>query len=350
MIHFYHAKEGLLARFESADLAMAALGKVLWIDMVFPTAEEEDLLERALKIDIPTREDMQEIEMSSRVYNEAGALFLTASVLSLPNGRDPIIAPVTFVLAEGRLVTVRYHAPRSFETFVEQSMKVPMGCGTGAAVLIALFETIVARLADILEAESRALDELSKSVFATTGQRARGAASLAEVLTKIGRTEDLNAKARDSLATIDRLTGYLAQIAPQSKGEEKVPEIAVITTAYYHNSHADMFASRMLKSYTLDGKGERLPARGAFVATTIAFFVAEIGDKTQIATVLLAARYHPLWEVIVGTTLGMLLANVPVVLLGSRFADRLPLQAARYVAAAIFLGLAIWVAVRGVGG
>ena len=222
MIHFYHAKEGLLARFESADLAMAALGKVLWIDMVFPTAEEEDLLERALKIDIPTREDMQEIEMSSRVYNEAGALFLTASVLSLPNGRDPIIAPVTFVLAEGRLVTVRYHAPRSFETFVEQSMKVPMGCGTGAAVLIALFETIVARLADILEAESRALDELSKSVFATTGQRARGAASLAEVLTKIGRTEDLNAKARDSLATIDRLTGYLAQIAPQSKGEEKV--------------------------------------------------------------------------------------------------------------------------------
>lgn len=105
-----------------------------------------------------------------------------------------------------------------------------------------------------------------------------------------------------------------------------------------------------LKPDTLDGKGERLPARGAFVATTIAFFVAEIGDKTQIATVLLAARYHPLWEVIVGTTLGMLLANVPVVLLGSRFADRLPLQAARYVAAAIFLGLAIWVAVRGVGG
>jgi len=86
------------------------------------------------------------------------------------------------------------------------------------------------------------------------------------------------------------------------------------------------------------------------LATTVAFFIVEIGDKTQIATVLLAARYHPLWEVIVGTTAGMLLANVPVVVLGSRFADRLPLRAARYVAAAIFLGLAIWVAVRGVGG
>ncbi|MFC3550926.1 TMEM165/GDT1 family protein [Lysobacter cavernae] len=95
--------------------------------------------------------------------------------------------------------------------------------------------------------------------------------------------------------------------------------------------------------------GESLPARGAFIATTIAFFVAEIGDKTQIATVLLAAKYHPLWEVVVGTTLGMLLANVPVVLLGSRFADRLPLKTARYVAAAVFLALALWAAWYGLG-
>ncbi len=103
-----------------------------------------------------------------------------------------------------------------------------------------------------------------------------------------------------------------------------------------------------LKPDKLDGEGERLPARGAFVATTIAFFVAEIGDKTQVATVLLAARYSPLWEVVAGTTIGMLLANVPVVLLGSRFADRLPLKAARLVAAVVFAALALWVAVRGI--
>ena len=84
-----------------------------------------------------------------------------------------------------------------------------------------------------------------------------------------------------------------------------------------------------LKPDTLDDEDERLPARGAFIATTIAFFLAEIGDKTQVATVLLAAKYQPLWQVVAGTTLGMLLANVPVVLLGSRFADRLPLQTAR---------------------
>lgn len=92
-----------------------------------------------------------------------------------------------------------------------------------------------------------------------------------------------------------------------------------------------------------------LPARGAFVATTIAFFIAEIGDKTQIATVLLAAKYSPLWQVVAGTTIGMLLANVPVVALGSRFAQRLPLRAARIGAALVFLGLGLWAGVRGFG-
>lgn len=100
-----------------------------------------------------------------------------------------------------------------------------------------------------------------------------------------------------------------------------------------------------LKPDHLDIADGQLPSRGAFVATTIAFFLAEIGDKTQVATVLLAARYTPLWEVITGTTVGMLLANLPVVMLGSRFANRLPLRAARITAALVFLALGIWVAV-----
>ncbi|MEP6634483.1 MAG: TMEM165/GDT1 family protein, partial [Luteimonas sp.] len=85
----------------------------------------------------------------------------------------------------------------------------------------------------------------------------------------------------------------------------------------------------------------------AFTATTIAFFLAEIGDKTQIATVLLAAKYSPLWQVVAGTTLGMLIANGPVVALGHRFADKLPLKAARIAAACLFGLLALWVALRG---
>ncbi|KRG70210.1 membrane protein [Pseudoxanthomonas dokdonensis] len=104
-----------------------------------------------------------------------------------------------------------------------------------------------------------------------------------------------------------------------------------------------------LKPDKLDENDEKLPAHGAFIATLIAFFLAEIGDKTQVATVLLATKYSPLWQVITGTTLGMLAANLPVVWLGHRFADRLPLKLARTIAAVVFLALALWVAVFGVG-
>lgn len=92
-----------------------------------------------------------------------------------------------------------------------------------------------------------------------------------------------------------------------------------------------------------------LPARGAFMATAVAFFIAEIGDKTQVATILLATKYSPLWEVVLGTTLGMLLANGPVVVLGARFSERLPLRAARITAALVFAALGLWVACRGIG-
>ena len=219
MIHFYEARDGKLARFDSSEAGLAAIAQVVWVDMVYPTPEEEAVLEAALHIQIPTREDMHEIEMSSRMYNEAGALFLTANLMSLPNGRDPITAPVTFVLAEGRLVTVRYHAPRPFQTFVELSMKSPMGCTNGIGVLIALFETIVDRLADILESASHGLEAISKSIFQLGGRTKNQ--NLALVLEEIGRAEDLNAKLRDSLATIDRLAGFLMQAAPNGKVDQK---------------------------------------------------------------------------------------------------------------------------------
>ena len=92
---------------------------------------------------------------------------------------------------------------------------------------------------------------------------------------------------------------------------------------------------------------ERQGGRGAFAATTIAFFLAEMGDKTQVATVVLAAQYQPLWQVVLGTTLGMLAANAPVLWLGARFAERLPPRATRVAAAVLFLALAAAVVWRG---
>jgi putative Ca2+/H+ antiporter (TMEM165/GDT1 family) len=110
------------------------------------------------------------------------------------------------------------------------------------------------------------------------------------------------------------------------------------------------FFSVALWTLKPDSADEEEAARGAghgvLVATIIAFFVAEMGDKTQVATVVLAAQYHPLWQVVLGTTVGMLLANVPVVWLGSRFASKLPLKAARISAAILFAALGLWILLR----
>jgi putative Ca2+/H+ antiporter (TMEM165/GDT1 family) len=79
------------------------------------------------------------------------------------------------------------------------------------------------------------------------------------------------------------------------------------------------------------------------LATIISFFVAEIGDKTQIATAVIAAQYQPLWQVVAGTTTGMLIADIPAVWLGAKFAQNLPLRATRMVTALLFAALGGWI-------
>jgi len=97
----------------------------------------------------------------------------------------------------------------------------------------------------------------------------------------------------------------------------------------------------------LDDDGKLKASRlGVLTATVLAFFIAEIGDKTQIATVALAARHHSLVPVVLGTTLGMMLANVPVVVFGDRITQRLPMRTLRIAASASFavLGVLAWLA------
>lgn len=101
-----------------------------------------------------------------------------------------------------------------------------------------------------------------------------------------------------------------------------------------------------LKPDSLDEASTGGTRRGAFLATLVTFFIAEIGDKTQIATVALAAAYSNLLAVIAGTTTGMLLANAPVVFFGKAFSTRLPLKAIRYLASALFLALGLFFLVR----
>ena len=205
MITAYRRTEG---RLTATGAEMAPLDGLIWIDLEAPTASEEATLEAALGLAIPTREDMQEIEVSSRLYAEEGALFLTAQVLATPEGHAPEIGPVTFVVTAERLITVRYHNPRSIGVFADRVQAQGMGCVNGQTTLLALMETLVDRLADILEGEGRKLDLLTKAIF--NAHRPSGKAqTLSVVLQRIGRAEDLNSKTEESLSTLLRVLGFL---------------------------------------------------------------------------------------------------------------------------------------------
>ncbi|WP_112311808.1 magnesium transporter CorA family protein [Pseudogemmobacter bohemicus] len=193
----------------SADktAATAALRDMVWIDIEAPTHAEEDLIETALGFGIPTREDMQEIEPSSRIYLEDGVLYLTAQVLASPDMKALMIGPVTFMVQPGRLVTVHYHRPGSFAFFADWAARHDTPCSTGIATFLGLMEAMVDRLADILENEARQLDDLSKTIF---DSRQAASDALSGVVTRIGTAEDRNGKINESLATIQRVLGFLS--------------------------------------------------------------------------------------------------------------------------------------------
>lgn len=204
-------------RLERLDLSDRHLGEAIWIDLSSPTEAEEDAVEAALGIDIPTREDMQEIEVSSRIYREGGTLFLTAQVVASPEARETEIGPVTFVVLPDRLVTVHYHHPRSLTYFADWAARHDTSLASGLAVLLAMLEAVVDRLADILEGEARRHDVLSKAIFAA--HRPSGKAeTLPVVLQRIARAEDVNGKVSESLGTLLRLVGYLAAAGASTGG------------------------------------------------------------------------------------------------------------------------------------
>lgn len=99
----------------------------------------------------------------------------------------------------------------------------------------------------------------------------------------------------------------------------------------------------------LDDLDNRQPRYGAFLTTLVAFFIVEIGDKTQVATIALGARFHDVLPVTLGTTLGMMAANVPAVFLGSKLVERVPLRIVHVAAALLFLGLGLWLLAQTAG-
>ena len=187
----------------------------VWIDLIEPSRDEEKLVERTLNLQVPTREEMAEIEPSSRLYQERGAVFLTANVMSGIDAGDPVSTPISFVLTAEHLVTVRYADPKPFRSFASHIEREPDLCGSATMTLIHLLDAIIDRLADTLEVVQGDIDKTSRAVFRRGQQsgRRRGRMSndtLQELLIAIGDDQDLLAKTRDSLVSMGRLMSFLS--------------------------------------------------------------------------------------------------------------------------------------------
>lgn len=181
----------------------------IWFDLLHPTKEEEHALETHLGIELPTRDEMHEIESSSRLYSENGGTYMTALVLSHTDGDDIVIDPISFILTGKRLVTIRYSEPRVFAGFPARAEKMQLGLKDGQDVLMALLEAVVDRLADILERTGRDIDTISRSIFGIGAEASRKAPDYKAILTQIGRKGDLMSHIRDSIVTFERLTAYV---------------------------------------------------------------------------------------------------------------------------------------------
>ena len=176
----------------------------VWIDLSHPTRAEELAMEAALGVNLPTREEMAEIEVSSRLYQDKGATFMIATLLT-NSEEDPRAVPVTFVLVRDKLVTIRYDEPRAFSAFIAQLERQPHPEHSGSHVFMGLLEAIIDRISDVLEHASEEVEEISRTIF---DPQRKG--KLESILNRLGRANMIMAKGRESLVTLARLASFAA--------------------------------------------------------------------------------------------------------------------------------------------
>ena len=180
----------------------------VWIDLVQPSQQEDKLVEGMLGIAVPTREEMQEIEVSSRLYVENGARYMTATLMCHSDSASPKTTPVTFILAGHRLLTVRYDDPRPFAIVEHKLGRQCPAKIAGENVMIDLLDAVIDRAADIQERVGAEIDQISHSIFETDDGAPPPAYN--DVLKALGRKGDLTSKLRESLVSIGRLLLFLA--------------------------------------------------------------------------------------------------------------------------------------------
>ncbi|HEX2548843.1 MAG TPA: magnesium transporter CorA family protein [Gammaproteobacteria bacterium] len=207
-----------------------AINESLWIDLLNPTKEEETLLENILGIDIPTREEMQEIEVSSRLYKEDGAIFMTVTMVAKSDSLQPNTDAVTLILVGNKLITVRYIEPHSFASIISRIGKILSVDCNAIALLIEILDASVDRLADILEKVSHGLDNYSQAIFRSdvNGNAAADKPDYKHHLEAIAVNGDLTTKVQESLITFNRLITFFGQISFNNLNSEQQSRLTIL--------------------------------------------------------------------------------------------------------------------------
>jgi magnesium transporter len=185
----------------------------IWIDLVNPAPNEDKLIERRLGIAVPTREEMQEIEVSSRLYTEHHARFMTATLMCNSDTSTPKTTAITFILARHRLVTVRYDEPRPFMLIGNKLTRTCPKDATGETVLLELLDAVIDREADLLERIGLEIDQVSHDIFNPNDRGPEQGQTYIDTLKVIGTKGDLTSKVRESLVSLGRLLLFLANEA-----------------------------------------------------------------------------------------------------------------------------------------
>lgn len=196
-----------LKKFDSLDPG-ALPADAIWIDMKTPSPGEDKAVEKLVGIEIPTREDMQEIEISSRLYIENGARYMTATLMCGADTLAPRTTPVTFILTDHRLVTVRYDEPRPFALIAAKLGRTCSPNITGDGLLLELLDAVIDRCADILERAGADVDSVSSQIFEPSAERGH-ARTYSQILLTIGKKGDITSKVRESLVSIGRLISFV---------------------------------------------------------------------------------------------------------------------------------------------
>jgi magnesium transporter len=215
MIIIYSPREGSNPDQGCLDKRLLTSGEsipedALWIDLFEPTREEDQLVEDFLSIEIPTQDEMKDIEPSNLLYSENGARYMTARVLCKSDTSIPRLTPISFIMTERTLVTVRYDEPRSFMMFSTRVGK-PGTCGHQAeAVLDGLLEAIIDRAAEVLRKVGDEIESTSRAVFDTESVISDRGKGFHRVIRDLGRHGDLISNVRESMMSLERMLLYLS--------------------------------------------------------------------------------------------------------------------------------------------